>query len=139
MEILFSFCFVQSPSCYLNLFSHFPEPPVPKFYNLLESLYVPRAISLGYLSGHIYLTLKLQFPQQKDKEDLEDVSTELELADEDELVPYVTIQTSQPFFFPGSWNDLILSGEKIATRSAIPSCRSRCPKPRKCSQPPPSR
>ncbi len=27
--------------------------------------------------------------QQKDKEDLEEVSTELELADEDELVPYV--------------------------------------------------
>lgn len=26
---------------------------------------------------------------QKDKEDLEEISTELELADEDELVPYV--------------------------------------------------
>ena len=26
---------------------------------------------------------------QKDKEDLEEVSTELELADEDELIPYV--------------------------------------------------
>ena len=29
---------------------------------------------------------------QKDKEDLEEVSTELELADEDELVPYVSVQ-----------------------------------------------
>lgn len=29
-------------------------------------------------------------PEQKDKEDLEEVSTELELADEDELVPYVS-------------------------------------------------
>jgi hypothetical protein len=28
--------------------------------------------------------------EQKDKEDLEEVSTELELADEDELVPYVS-------------------------------------------------
>jgi hypothetical protein len=27
--------------------------------------------------------------KQKDKEDLEEISTELELADEDELVPYV--------------------------------------------------
>lgn len=28
-------------------------------------------------------------PEQKDKEDLEEITTELELADEDELVPYV--------------------------------------------------
>lgn len=28
-------------------------------------------------------------PLQKDKEDLEEISTELELADEDDLVPYV--------------------------------------------------
>lgn len=29
---------------------------------------------------------------QKDKEDLEEVATELELADEDELVPYVFLR-----------------------------------------------
>lgn len=34
---------------------------------------------------------------QKDKEDLEEISTELELADEDELVPYV--------FRPGNINE----------------------------------
>lgn len=28
---------------------------------------------------------------QKDKEDLEELSTELELADEDELVPYISL------------------------------------------------
>lgn len=31
---------------------------------------------------------------QKDKEDLEEVSMELELADEDELVPWVSLGTS---------------------------------------------
>lgn len=32
--------------------------------------------------------------QQKDKEDLEEVSTELELADEDQLIPYVDDRTT---------------------------------------------
>lgn len=31
---------------------------------------------------------------QKDKEDLEEISTELELADEDELVPYVSLPSN---------------------------------------------
>ena len=33
--------------------------------------------------------MKLTFHLQKEKEDLEEISTELELADEDDKVPYV--------------------------------------------------
>ncbi len=33
------------------------------------------------------LSMRMLMSSQKDKEDLEEVSTELELADEDELVP----------------------------------------------------
>lgn len=38
--------------------------------------------------------------KQKDKEDLEEVSTELELADEDELVPYVFWGFRLPHLIP---------------------------------------
>lgn len=41
------------------------------------------------LSGWLLRTILICFfrPEKKDKEDLEELSTELELADEDELVP----------------------------------------------------
>lgn len=39
----------------------------------------------------ILFAIKLMTCKKKDKEDLEEVSTELELADEDELVPYVLL------------------------------------------------
>lgn len=43
-------------------------------------------------------------PEQKDKEDLEEITTELELADEDELVPYA-LSLYLPFCLFGSLAD----------------------------------
>lgn len=45
-------------------------------------------------SAHWLLT-RTSSDLQKDKEDLEEVATELELADEDELVPYVSSNLSE--------------------------------------------
>ena len=44
---------------------------------------------------------------QKDKEDLEEISTELELADEDESVPYVP---RPPASSPCTVNDMVYYG-----------------------------
>ena len=64
---------------------------------------------------------------QKDKEDLDEVSTELELADEDELIPYVN---PSPPHAATHWPTVF-----SVTRSETPS--SRCPS-RRCSQCSPS-
>lgn len=66
---------------------------------------------------------------QKDKEDLEEVSTELELADEDELVPYVIWE------FLDTLLCSLTAPVIIATRSAIPLSPCLCLKSKQCCRP----
>jgi hypothetical protein len=75
----------------------------PLFLALLQSLLpvVDRSAILcatcNFLFYEICADYALFLSLQKDKEDLEEVSTELELADEDELVPYVLVDALDKF------------------------------------------
>ena len=72
-------------------------------------------------------------PEQKDKEDLEEITTELELADEDELVPYalsLSLSLSLSIYL-FAYLDLWLT--MIGTKSETPSSNSPWPKPRPSS------
>jgi len=60
---------------------------------LEESLKTKQVCAQVYLQHDILMHLETD-DKQKDKEDLEEISSELELADEDEKVPYVV--TSAP-------------------------------------------
>lgn len=78
-------------------------------------------------SGDKYLRTDLREPKQKDKEDLEEISTELELVDEEEKVPYV---------FPSELvvdsRNLHKSDQILATSSATPSSSFHSPKSSHC-------
>ena len=70
--------------------------------------------------------MRLLASTQKDKEDLEEISSELELADEDEKVPYVCLEC---FVWANSTADNFLD-TKLATHSThyrFPRCRSVSP------------
>jgi hypothetical protein len=73
-------------------------------------------------------TILLLTLTQKDKEDLEEISSELELADEDEKVPYVCLAL---FVQRNSTADTLLD-TRSATRSIhyrFPRCRNASPLP----------
>jgi hypothetical protein len=64
---------------------------------------------------------------QKEKEELDDITSELELADEDETVPYV-YNTSPYCLLPYLSDD-----SSLVTRSATPSFMSKSAKRKRCS------